>query len=120
PAQYGQYIPVHQVTGMRTARYRVVTPKIGRRRPIEGEIDHRRSIEGEKGKKKKRKRRKKKKRRRTYFPRDILALARGCFFSRAGRHSSHATSSPSPAGAFSPARGDGMSPRAGRKIETTI
>ncbi|RWW15160.1 hypothetical protein GW17_00021015 [Ensete ventricosum] len=54
-----------------------------RQRPIEGEIDYRRSIEGEKGKK--RKRRKKKKRRRTYFPRDVAALARGCFFSRVGR-----------------------------------
>ncbi|RWW06482.1 hypothetical protein GW17_00030186 [Ensete ventricosum] len=92
----GRYISVRQVTGTWTARYWVVPPK----------IDRRRSIEGEKGKKKKkRKRRKKKKRRRrTYFPRDVLARA---------------PSPPSPTGAFSPARGDGMPPHAGRKFKVT-
>ncbi|RWV97977.1 hypothetical protein GW17_00039200 [Ensete ventricosum] len=34
-ARYGRYIPVRQVTGTRTARYRAVPSKIGRRRPIE-------------------------------------------------------------------------------------
>ncbi|RWW33084.1 hypothetical protein GW17_00002224 [Ensete ventricosum] len=35
--RYGQYLPVRQVTGMRTARYRAVPPKIDRRRSIEEE-----------------------------------------------------------------------------------
>ncbi|RZS13150.1 hypothetical protein BHM03_00044688 [Ensete ventricosum] len=35
--RYGQYIPVRQVTGMRTARYQAVPPKIDRRRSIEEE-----------------------------------------------------------------------------------
>ncbi|RWW26261.1 hypothetical protein GW17_00009367 [Ensete ventricosum] len=61
--RYGRYITVCQVTGMRTAHYRAVSPKIDRQRSIEGEIDHRRSIEEEKGKK--RKRRKKKRRKNT-------------------------------------------------------
>ncbi|RWW51264.1 hypothetical protein BHE74_00042405 [Ensete ventricosum] len=66
-ARYGRYIPVCQVTGTWTARYRAVPPKIVRRRLIEGEISRWRSIAGEidcwrlieeeKGKKKKRKRR---------------------------------------------------------------
>ncbi|RWW41940.1 hypothetical protein BHE74_00052541 [Ensete ventricosum] len=43
-ARYERYIPVRQVTGMRTTRYRVVPSKIDRRRPIEGEINSRRSI----------------------------------------------------------------------------
>ncbi|RWV85801.1 hypothetical protein GW17_00052378, partial [Ensete ventricosum] len=68
-----------EVTGTRTARYRVVPPK----------IDCRQSIKGEKGKKKKRKRRKKK--RRTYFPRDVLARA---------------PLPPSPVSTFSLVRGD--------------
>ncbi|RWV98367.1 hypothetical protein GW17_00038794 [Ensete ventricosum] len=67
-ARYGRYIPVHQATGMRTARYRAVPPKIDRRRSIEGEIDHLRSIEEEKGKKKKRKKRKKKRSRNNTAP----------------------------------------------------
>ncbi|RWW76608.1 hypothetical protein BHE74_00015291 [Ensete ventricosum] len=33
-ARYRRYIPVHQVTDMRTARYRAVPPKIDRRRSI--------------------------------------------------------------------------------------
>ncbi|RWV95866.1 hypothetical protein GW17_00041465 [Ensete ventricosum] len=51
-ARYGRYIPIRQVTGTQTARYRVVPPKIDRRRLIEEEIDHQRSIKEEKGKKK--------------------------------------------------------------------
>ncbi|RWW39216.1 hypothetical protein BHE74_00055473 [Ensete ventricosum] len=35
-AWYGRYIPVRQVVGTRTARYRAVPPKIGRWRSIEG------------------------------------------------------------------------------------
>ncbi|RWW02652.1 hypothetical protein GW17_00034245 [Ensete ventricosum] len=83
--QYGRYIPVRQVAGTQTARYRAVPPKINRRRvdfdrrrPIEGEIDRRWSIEGEidyrssiereKGKKKKRKRIKKEKRKEERIP----------------------------------------------------
>ncbi|RWW24605.1 hypothetical protein GW17_00011095 [Ensete ventricosum] len=84
---------------MRTARYRAVPPK----------IDRRRSIEGEKGKKKKkRKRRKKKKRRRR--KKYLFSPRRRC--PRVAR-------TPSSTGAFSPVRGDGTSPRAGRKIEAT-
>ncbi|RWV85260.1 hypothetical protein GW17_00052959 [Ensete ventricosum] len=87
----GRYIPVRQVTGMWTARYRVVPPKstvgFSRRRSIEGEIDRRQSIEGEKGKKKKkkRKRRKKKKRRTSRRPRPHAVAARGRFFSHTRR-----------------------------------
>ncbi|RWW42873.1 hypothetical protein BHE74_00051535, partial [Ensete ventricosum] len=36
-ARYGRYIPVCQFTGMLTARYRMVPPKIDRRRSIEGD-----------------------------------------------------------------------------------
>ncbi|RWW87321.1 hypothetical protein BHE74_00003869 [Ensete ventricosum] len=90
-AQYGRYIPVRQVVGTRTARYRAVPPKIDRRRSIstvgdrlkgeidcrrsiEGEIDHRRSIEREKkGGRKKRKKKKKKEKRRKRIP---IACAR--------------------------------------------
>ncbi|RRT57800.1 hypothetical protein B296_00047020, partial [Ensete ventricosum] len=60
-----RYVPVQQLTGTWTDRYRAVPVKLtvgSRFRPsgsIEGEIDRRRSIEEEKGKKK-RKRRKKK------------------------------------------------------------
>ncbi|RRT46561.1 hypothetical protein B296_00054355, partial [Ensete ventricosum] len=36
---YGRYIPIRQVTGTRTARYRTILPKIDHRQPIEGEID---------------------------------------------------------------------------------
>ncbi|RWW15710.1 hypothetical protein GW17_00020438 [Ensete ventricosum] len=77
-------VPVRQVIGTRTARYRAVPPKstvdgrFNRRWLIEGEIDHRRSIEGEKGKKKKKKRRKKKEERRgeeERIPRIVLARA---------------------------------------------
>ncbi|RWW59589.1 hypothetical protein BHE74_00033463, partial [Ensete ventricosum] len=96
-ARYGWYIPVRQVAGMRTARYRAVPSKIDRRRSIsivggrlKGEIDCRRSIEGEisrwrsiereKGKKKKKRKKKKRKEKRrrknTYRPRAVLA-ARG-------------------------------------------
>ncbi|RWW07658.1 hypothetical protein GW17_00028952 [Ensete ventricosum] len=84
-ARYGRYMPVRQVAGMRTARYRAVPPKIDRRRSIsavggqlkgeidrrwsiEGEIDRRRSIEREKGRKKKRRKKKKKKKRREKIP----------------------------------------------------
>ncbi|RZR95063.1 hypothetical protein BHM03_00023864 [Ensete ventricosum] len=76
-----------------SARYRAVPPK----------IDHQRSIEGEKGKKKKRKRKKKEKRS-TNFPAPSSSARRR---------------RPRVASAFSPARGDGMSPRVGRKVEAT-
>ncbi|RWW34322.1 hypothetical protein GW17_00000926 [Ensete ventricosum] len=100
-------MPVRQVIGMRTTRYRAVPPKIDRpwpieeeidrRRSIEREIDRRRSIEEEKGKKK-RKRRKKEEEKIIPRLRAVAARARGC---------------------LSPARGDGASPRTGRKIEAT-
>ncbi|RWW80717.1 hypothetical protein BHE74_00010934 [Ensete ventricosum] len=50
--RYGRYIPVRQVVGTRTARYRAVPSK----------IDRRRSIEREKGRNKKKRKKKKKKR----------------------------------------------------------
>ncbi|RRT80060.1 hypothetical protein B296_00012424, partial [Ensete ventricosum] len=49
---------------MRTARYRVVLPKIDRRRLIEGEIDCRRSIEEEKREEEEEEKKKKKKKKR--------------------------------------------------------
>ncbi|RWW03255.1 hypothetical protein GW17_00033600 [Ensete ventricosum] len=57
-ARYGRYIPVRQVVGTWTARYRAILPKIDQQRSIKVEIG---SIEGEKGKKKKRKRKKEEK-----------------------------------------------------------
>ncbi|RWW44170.1 hypothetical protein BHE74_00050091, partial [Ensete ventricosum] len=89
---------------------------LGRRRPIEEEIDHQQLIEREIDRwrlieeekwKKKRKRRKKKKRRRKNTlparrPRSRAVAARGSLV---------------PVASFSPTRGDGASPRAGRKIE---
>ncbi|RWV83418.1 hypothetical protein GW17_00054978 [Ensete ventricosum] len=79
-ARYGGYIPVRQVTGTRTARYRAVPSK----------IDRRRSIEEEKGKKK-RKRKKKKRGRKNTSPapsspacrrRPWVACARSLFLPR--------------------------------------
>ncbi|RWW37741.1 hypothetical protein BHE74_00057107, partial [Ensete ventricosum] len=70
--RYGWYIPVRQVIGTRTARYRVVLSKIGRRRLILKEIDCRRSIEEEKGKKK-RKRKKKEEGKKEYLASAVLA-----------------------------------------------
>ncbi|RZR84443.1 hypothetical protein BHM03_00011279 [Ensete ventricosum] len=90
---------------MWTARYRSAV-----------DFNRRRSIEGEKGKKKKKRKRRKKKKGEeepTFHmpsslagrPRTITALT---------------LSPPSPAGAFSPVRGDRTSPYAGRKIEVTL
>ncbi|RRT82186.1 hypothetical protein B296_00010879 [Ensete ventricosum] len=69
-ARYRRYIPVRQVVGTWTSRYRAVSPKIDRWRSIEGEIDRRRSIEGEKEKKKRKKRKEE-----YLFPRAILVGA---------------------------------------------
>ncbi|RZS25777.1 hypothetical protein BHM03_00059025, partial [Ensete ventricosum] len=69
-ARYRRCIPVRQVAGTRTARYRAVQPKIDRQRSIsvvggrlKGEIGRRRSIERAKGRKKKKRKKKKKKER---------------------------------------------------------
>ncbi|RZS25206.1 hypothetical protein BHM03_00058370 [Ensete ventricosum] len=93
-------LPVHELPAI--GRYRQNRPSVvdfGRRRPIEGEIDRRRSIEV------KEERRRGEEEKSTFFPRVVLARA---------------LSPPSPAGDFSPARGDEMSPRVGRKIEATF
>ncbi|RZS19142.1 hypothetical protein BHM03_00051474, partial [Ensete ventricosum] len=89
-ARYGRYIPVRQVTGTWTARYRAVPSKIDprrsiereidRRRSIEREIDRRRSIEEEKGKKKRKRKKKRKGRKNTSpacRPRPPAVAARG-------------------------------------------
>ncbi|RWW51054.1 hypothetical protein BHE74_00042634 [Ensete ventricosum] len=88
----------YEVTGTWTARYRAKKNLLSTRRPRLCAIARLRffsragrSIEGEKGKKKRKRRKKKKRRRRTYFSHDVLARA---------------PSPPSPASAFSPARGD--------------
>ncbi|RWW28756.1 hypothetical protein GW17_00006753 [Ensete ventricosum] len=77
------------VIGTRTARYRVVPPKIDCWRWISGEINHWRSIEEEKGKKKKKRKRRKKNKNllsmRRPRPRVAAALACWRFFSRARR-----------------------------------
>ncbi|RWW79514.1 hypothetical protein BHE74_00012196, partial [Ensete ventricosum] len=75
------------------------------RLPIEEEIDRRQSIEEEKGKKKRKRKKKKRGKKNTSpvrRPRPPAVAARG---------------SPMTTAAFSPARGDRASPRAGRKIE---
>ncbi|RZS18579.1 hypothetical protein BHM03_00050859, partial [Ensete ventricosum] len=76
------------------------------RRSIEGDIERRQSIEGEKGKKKKKKRGRRKKYLASSLPvrRRRLGVAR-------------VSLPPSPAGDFSPARGDRTSSRTGRKIK---
>ncbi|RRT48199.1 hypothetical protein B296_00044662 [Ensete ventricosum] len=77
-----------QITGMRTARYRAVPSKIGRRRSIEREIDCRRSIEEEKGGKKRKRKKKKRGIKNTSpvrCPRSLAAADR--FFSRVRRRS---------------------------------
>ncbi|RZS16056.1 hypothetical protein BHM03_00048020, partial [Ensete ventricosum] len=69
-ARYGRFIPVRQVAGTRTARYRAVPPKIDRRRSISavgGRLREKREEEEEE---------KKKKRKEYLFPRAILAGAR--------------------------------------------
>ncbi|RZS19923.1 hypothetical protein BHM03_00052385 [Ensete ventricosum] len=79
--------------------------KIDRRRSIEKEIDRWQSIEGEKEKKKEEEEEEKKKEEyllSPHRPHPRAVATRG-----------------SPAGDSSPARGDGMSPHAGRKIEAT-
>ncbi|RZR82032.1 hypothetical protein BHM03_00008372 [Ensete ventricosum] len=75
----------------------------------------RRSIEGGKGKKKKKKskRRKKKRGRRKKYLASSSLTCRRC------PRIAHESSPPLLAGDFSPARGDRMSPRSGRKIEVT-
>ncbi|RWV95701.1 hypothetical protein GW17_00041652 [Ensete ventricosum] len=116
-ARTARYIPVRQLTGTRTGRYRAVPLKLvvgGRFRPsvvdfgrwwsIKGEIDRWRSIKVEKGKRKKKKkkkrkiRKKKKRRRRNTSP--------AC-----PRRPRVACQPSPPAGDFSP--------RAGREIEAT-
>ncbi|RWW38297.1 hypothetical protein BHE74_00056484, partial [Ensete ventricosum] len=117
-------MPVRQVIGMRTTRYRAVPPKIDRpwpieeeidrRRSIEREIDRRRSIEEEKGKKK-RKRRKKEEEKKEYLARAPSSLARhprppAIIAHRSLAYRCH----PRVAGAR-----DRFFSRAGRKIEAT-
>ncbi|RWW67568.1 hypothetical protein BHE74_00024971, partial [Ensete ventricosum] len=125
-----------KVIGTRTVRYWAVLLKIDRRWPIEGEIDswrsilavggrlREKSIVGGRLREKKGRRGKEEKRRgeerSTYFPRVILARALSSPSPLAGRlRVARALSPPSPTGAFSPMRGDGTSPRVGRKIEAT-
>ncbi|RWW36496.1 hypothetical protein BHE74_00058483, partial [Ensete ventricosum] len=119
-AQYGRYIPVRQVTGMRTARYRAVPSKIDHRRSISvigGRLKKKstvggrlreKSIVGSQLRKKKERRRGKEKKneegKKEYLARLHVVVASGL---------------PVAAVAFSPARGDGASPHAGRKIEAT-
>ncbi|RWW00856.1 hypothetical protein GW17_00036146 [Ensete ventricosum] len=86
-----------------TGRYHQKSTVGNRFRPSAINFGHRRSIWGEKGKKKKKKRKRRKKKKRRRRKKYLFSLPRG--------------PSPSPAGAFSPVQGDGMSPHAGRKIE---
>ncbi|RRT47094.1 hypothetical protein B296_00053966, partial [Ensete ventricosum] len=80
--RYGQYIPVRQVVGTRTIRYREVPPKIDRRRSISAVGGRLREKLGQLREKKRRRRRRgkeKKKRRRKPSawprPRTVVALA---------------------------------------------
>ncbi|RWV84830.1 hypothetical protein GW17_00053426, partial [Ensete ventricosum] len=85
--RYGRYIPVRQVTGTRTARYRAVLPKIDRRRSIsavggrlkkkstvDGRLREKSTVGGRLRKKKRRRRgkeEKKKRRRKKYLARAV-------------------------------------------------
>ncbi|RZS19660.1 hypothetical protein BHM03_00052117 [Ensete ventricosum] len=96
--RYERYIPVRQVAGTQTARYRAVPPKIDRWRSIKRE-------KGKKKKKKKRKKRKKEKRRR----KNNLAPVRGprpCTVTARAPSPLARRRRPRVAGAFSPARGE--------------
>ncbi|RWW16571.1 hypothetical protein GW17_00019534 [Ensete ventricosum] len=92
---------------MRTACYRAVPP----RSTVDGRLREKSTVSGRLREKKERKRGKEERRRRgeeersTSFPRAVFARV---------------PPSPSPAGDFSPAQGDGMSPCARRKIEATL
>ncbi|RZS17692.1 hypothetical protein BHM03_00049873 [Ensete ventricosum] len=110
-AWYGRYIPVRQFTGTRTAHYRMVPSKIDRRRSIEGDRRKREEEEEEEKKKKK-----KKKRRRRNKTSTVVARAPSLAPRRRPRVA-RALSPSALAGDFSLARGDGTSPRVGRKIE---
>ncbi|RWW41685.1 hypothetical protein BHE74_00052818, partial [Ensete ventricosum] len=104
----GRYIPVRQVTGTRTAHYRVVSLKIDCRWSISvvgGRLKKKSTVGGRLRKKKGRIRGKEKKKRGrkntspAHRPRRLaVACARG-----------------EETAAFSPARGDGASPRVGRR-----
>ncbi|RWV95957.1 hypothetical protein GW17_00041368 [Ensete ventricosum] len=102
---------------MRTARYRVVLPKIDRRRSIEGEIDRRRSIEGEKREEEEEEKKKKEEEEKNKEVPPFTVPSSPA--RRRLLRVTHAPSPPSPVGAFSPARGDGTSPNVGRKIKAT-
>ncbi|RZR94259.1 hypothetical protein BHM03_00022929, partial [Ensete ventricosum] len=110
-ALYGRYIPVRRFTGMRTARYLTVPPKIDRRRPIEGEstVGGRLREIGDR-----RKREEKKKWRRNITS---TVAARRSPAPRRRPRVARTVSPPAPTGDFSPARGDRASPNVGRKIE---
>ncbi|RWW27911.1 hypothetical protein GW17_00007636 [Ensete ventricosum] len=108
-ARYERYIPIHQVTGTRTARYRAVPSKIDRRRSISavgGRLKKKSTVGGRLRKKKGRRGKEKKKKRGTKntsparSPRSPVVAARGSpvrhhrpwvacdrFFSRARRRS---------------------------------
>ncbi|RWW18527.1 hypothetical protein GW17_00017479 [Ensete ventricosum] len=123
----GRYIPVRQVIDTRTARYRAVPPKIDHRWSIStvggrlkkkstvgGRLREKSTIGGRLRKKKGRRRGKEKK---EEEKKEYLARVPS---SPVCRHRPRvACASSPPAIAFSPARGDGASPRTGRKIKAT-
>ncbi|RRT38446.1 hypothetical protein B296_00059100, partial [Ensete ventricosum] len=110
---------------MRTARYRTVPSKIDRRRPIEEEVDGRlrkKSTVGGRLRKKKGRRRGKEKKKRgrkntlpVCRPRSPVVVAHGLPVRRCRLWVAYVRSLL--AVAFSPARGDGASPCAGRQVE---
>ncbi|RWW41026.1 hypothetical protein BHE74_00053501 [Ensete ventricosum] len=114
---YGRYIPVRQFTVTWTARYGRYRQKsaIGSRLREKSTIGGRLKEIGDRRKREEEEEEKKKRRRNRT---STVATLRSPAPSRRPRVA-RALSHPTLAGDFSPARGDGTSPRTGRKIEAT-
>ncbi|RRT34910.1 hypothetical protein B296_00051397, partial [Ensete ventricosum] len=123
-AQYGRYIPVRQFTVTWTARYGAVPPATGRYRQkstIGGRLREKSIIGGrlkEIGNRRKREEEEEEKKKRRRNRTSTVAALRSPAPRRRPRVA-RALSHPTLAGDFSPARGDGTSPRTGRKIKAT-
>ncbi|RZS02765.1 hypothetical protein BHM03_00032840, partial [Ensete ventricosum] len=93
-ARYGRYVPVHQVTGVRTVRY----PAVPSKSIVGGRLREKSTVGGRLREKKKEEEEEKKKEEEEEKKKEVPRFPM--------------LSLPSLAGDFSPARGDGTSPRA--------